>query len=125
MALTIALHEPTRELIKGHIRIRLQEQPFQIMRLLLARPGALVTRDQLRSRLWPDGTFVDFEHSLNAAVKRLRAALGDDARAPQFIETLPRRGYRWINAAIPLDSRSDVATQIGHRGSERIEIVWT
>jgi DNA-binding winged helix-turn-helix (wHTH) protein len=125
MGLTIALHEPTRELIKGHIRIRLQEQPFQIMRLLLARPGALVTRDQLRSRLWPDGTFVDFEHSLNAAVKRLRAALGDDARAPQFIETLPRRGYRWINAAIPLDSRSDVATQIGHRGSERIEIVWT
>jgi len=125
MGLTIALHEPTHELIKGHIRIRLQEQPFQIMRLLLARPGALVTRDQLRSRLWPDGTFVDFEHSLNAAVKRLRAALGDDARAPQFIETLPRRGYRWINAAIPLDSRSDVATQIGHRGSERIEIVWT
>jgi DNA-binding winged helix-turn-helix (wHTH) protein len=125
MGLTIALHEPTRELIKGHIRIRLQEQPFQIMRLLLARPGALVTRDQLRSRLWPDGTFVDFEHSLNAAVKRLRAALGDDARAPVFIETLPRRGYRWINAAIPLDSRSDVATQIGHRGSERIEIVWT
>jgi len=125
MGLTIALHEPTRELIKGHIRIRLQEQPFQIMRLLLARPGALVTRDQLRSRLWPDGTFVDFEHSLNAAVKRLRAALGDDARAPRFIETLPRRGYRWINAAIRLDSRSDVATQIGYRDIEGIEIVWT
>jgi len=119
------LHEPTHELIKGHIRIRLQEQPFQIMRLLLARPGALVTRDQLRSRLWPDGTFVDFEHSLNAAVKRLRAALGDDARAPQFIETLPRRGYRWINAAIPLHSGPDLGPQIGHGIIEGIEIVWT
>ena len=125
MALTIALHEPTRELIKGNTRVRLQEQPFQIMRLLLARPGVLVTRDQLRSRLWPDGTFVDFEHSLNAAVKRLRAALGDDARAPRYIETLPRLGYRWINAAVSLDGRPDVSAQIGHRGDERIEIVWT
>jgi DNA-binding winged helix-turn-helix (wHTH) protein len=125
MALTFALHEPTRELIKGNTRVRLQEQPFQIMRLLLARPGALVTRDQLRSRLWPDGTFVDFEHSLNAAVKRLRAALGDDARAPRYIETLPRLGYRWISAAIPLDSRSDLSAEIEHGGDERIEIVWT
>jgi len=123
MGLTIALHEPTRELITGNTRVRLQEQPFQIMRLLLARPGALVTRDQLRSRLWPDGTFVDFEHSLNAAVKRLRAVLGDDARAPRFIETLPRRGYRWINAAIPL--RPDLGLQIGHGIIEGIEIVWT
>ena len=125
MGLTIALHEPTRELIKGHTRVRLQEQPFQIMRLLLARPGALVTRDQLRSRLWPDGTFVDFEHSLNAAVKRLRAVLGDDARAPRFIETVPRRGYRWINAAIPLHSGPDLGPQIGHGIIEGIEIVWT
>jgi len=125
MGLTIALHEPTRELIKGKTRVRVQEQPFQIMRLLLARPGALVTRDQLRSRLWPDGTFVDFEHSLNAAVKRLRAVLGDDARAPRYIETLPRRGYRWIDAPIPLDSRPDFSAQIGHGGIERIEILWT
>ena len=123
--MVIALHEPTRELIKGNTRVRLQEQPFQIMRLLLARPGALVTRDQLRSRLWPEGTFVDFEHSLNAAVKRLRAALGDDARAPRFIETLPRRGYRWINDAIPFDSRPDLSAQMGRGGDEHIEIVWT
>ncbi len=122
--MVIALHEPTRELIKGNTRVRLQEQPFQIMRLLLARPGALVTRDQLRSRLWPDGTYVDFEHSLNAAVKRLRAALGDDAKAPQYIETLPRRGYRWINGAIPLDGRPDLNAPIGHGVNERIEIVW-
>jgi DNA-binding winged helix-turn-helix (wHTH) protein len=123
--MVVALHEPTRELIKGNTRVRLQEQPFQIMRLLLARPGALVTRDQLRSRLWPDGTFVDFEHSLNAAVKRLRAALGDDAKSPQYIETLPRRGYRWINAAIPLDRRPHLGAQIANGGDERIEIVWT
>jgi len=120
--MVIALHEPTRELIKGNTRVRLQEQPFQIMRLLLARPGALVTRDEMRSRLWPDGTFVDFEHSLNAAVKRLRAALGDDARAPRYIETLPRRGYRWISAAIPL-GRPDVSAKLG--GNAHIEIVWT
>ena len=123
--MVIALHEPTRELIKGNTRVRLQEQPFQIMRLLLARPGALVTRDEMRSRLWPDGTFVDFEHSLNAAVKRLRAALGDDARAPRYIETLPRRGYRWIDAAIPLDSRRELSAQMGRSSDERIEIVWT
>ena len=66
--------------------------------MMLERPGAVVTRDELRHRLWPDGTFVDFEHSLNAAVKRLRAALGDDAENPRFVETLPRRGYRFIAA---------------------------
>jgi DNA-binding winged helix-turn-helix (wHTH) protein len=123
--MVIALHESTRELIKGNTPVRLQEQPFQIMRLLLARPGGLVTRDEIRNRLWPNGTYVDFEHSLNAAVKRLRAALGDDARAPQYIETLPRRGYRWINAAIRPDSRPELGTQMAQGGEERIEIVWT
>jgi DNA-binding winged helix-turn-helix (wHTH) protein len=96
--MTLALHEPTRELMKGDARLRLQEQPFQILQLLIARQGDVVTRDELRERLWPGGTFVDFEHSLNAAVKRLRAALGDDPKAPRYIETLPRRGYRWIGA---------------------------
>ena len=86
----------SRELRTGASRIRLQEQPFEILRMMLERPGAVVTRDELRHRLWPDGTFVDFEHSLNAAVKRLRAALGDDADNPRFVETLPRRGYRFI-----------------------------
>ena len=85
---------------------------------------AVVTREELRDRLWPAGTFVDFEHSLNAAVKRLRAALGDNARTPRYIETLPRRGYRWINAAIPLGSRPDSRAQLQHP-DERIEIVWT
>jgi len=88
----------SRELRKGADRIRLQEQPFEILRLMLERPGDVVTREELAKRLWPDGTFVDFEHSLNAAVKRLRAALGDDADNPKFVETLPRRGYRFIAA---------------------------
>jgi len=86
----------SRELRKGGDRIRLQEQPFEILRLMLERPGDVVTREEMARRLWPDGTFVDFEHSLNAAVKRLRAALGDDADNPRFVETLPRRGYRFI-----------------------------
>src|SRR5580765_1751098 len=86
----------SRELRKGTERIRLQEQPFEILRLMLERPGDVVTREELAHHLWPKGTFVDFEHSLNAAVKRLRAALGDDADNPRFVETLPRRGYRFI-----------------------------
>jgi TolB-like protein/tetratricopeptide (TPR) repeat protein len=85
-----------RELRSGTQVVRLQDQPFEILRTMLERPGDVVTREELRRRLWPDGTFVDFEHSLNAAVKRLRAALGDDADCPIFVETLPRRGYRFI-----------------------------
>ena len=86
----------SRELRRGAERVRLQEQPFEILRLMLERPGDVVTREELVKRLWPDGTFVDYEHSLNAAVKRLRTALGDDADNPRFVETLPRRGYRFI-----------------------------
>ena len=86
----------SRELREGARRTRLQYQPFEILRLMLEHPGEVVTRDELRQRLWPEGTFVDFEHSLNAAIKRLRAALGDDADHPQFVETVPRRGYRFI-----------------------------
>jgi TolB-like protein/lipoprotein NlpI len=88
----------SRELCTGTTRVRLQDQPFEILRLMLERPGLVVTRDELRDRLWPQGTFVDFEHSLNAAIKRLRAALGDDADNPRYVETLPRRGYRFIGA---------------------------
>src|SRR5262245_20594041 len=73
------LHLRSRELQNGATRIRLQEQPFEILLMMLERPGDVVTRDELRDRLWPQGTFVDFEHSLNAAVKRLRSALGDEA----------------------------------------------
>jgi len=86
----------TRELHDGATRIRLQRQPFEILCALLERPGDVVTRHELRHRLWPDGTFVDFEHSLNTAIKRLRAALGHGRGRPTIVETVPRRGYRYI-----------------------------
>src|SRR6202011_2782177 len=86
----------TRELWNKGKKLTLQEQPFQILAVLLERCGQLVTRDELIKKLWPSGTFVDFEHSLNKAVNRLREALDDSALQPRFIETLPRRGYRLI-----------------------------
>src|ERR1700674_1885294 len=81
--------------INGRV-IVLQEQSFQILSALLASPGQLVTRKELTEQLWPEGTFVDFEHSLNTAVNRLREVLEDSAEHPRFIETMPRRGYRFI-----------------------------
>ena len=95
---TFELDVRSRELRCGGASVRLQEQPLEILRLMLERPGEVITRDELRQRLWPEGTFVDFEHSLNAAIKRLRAALGDDADKPTFIETVPRRGYRFVGS---------------------------
>ena len=88
----------TRELRKHGLRLKLQEQPFQVLAMLLARPGELVTRDEIRSALWPQDTFIDFDHGLNAAVRRLRDALNDKAETPRFVETLPRRGYRFIGS---------------------------
>jgi TolB-like protein len=84
------------ELFCGGVKVRLQEKPFQILVLLLARPGEVLTREQLRERLWPDHTFVDYEAGLNTAMRKLRLALGDDAEQPVFIETLPRQGYRFM-----------------------------
>jgi DNA-binding winged helix-turn-helix (wHTH) protein len=86
----------TGELRKHGQKLKLQEQPFQLLVALLGRPGELVTREELRKKLWPADTFVDFDHGLNAAVKRLRDALGESAEAPVFIETLARRGYRFV-----------------------------
>src|SRR5215471_8664687 len=86
----------TGELRKRGRRVRLSEQPFQILTMLLEQPGELVTREELQKRLWPADTFVELDLSLNAAVKKLRQALGDDAESPRYIETLPRRGYRFI-----------------------------
>ena len=83
------------ELYKGGRKIRLQEQPFQILAMLLERPGEVVTREEMRDRLWSGDTFVDFEHSLNTAIKKIRHALNDEAEKPRFIETLRRRGYRF------------------------------
>src|SRR6266566_1650439 len=84
------------ELHKNGVKLKLQEQPFQVLCLLLEHPGELVSREEFRNRLWPADTFVDFDHGLNAAIKRLRDALGDSADTPVFIETLARRGYRFI-----------------------------
>lgn len=84
------------ELRRNGSRVKLQEQPFQILALLLERPGEVVSREELQTRLWPADTFVDFDHSLNAAVRRLRDALGDSAENPRFVETVARRGYRFL-----------------------------
>ncbi|HMK22990.1 MAG TPA: winged helix-turn-helix domain-containing protein [Terriglobales bacterium] len=84
------------ELRKSGVRIRLQEKPFQVLALLLERAGQMVTREELRDRLWPSDTFVDFDHGLNTAVNKLREALGDAAANPRFVQTVARRGYRFI-----------------------------
>ena len=84
------------ELRKNGAKLRLQEQPFQVLALLLERAGDVVTREELRQKLWPADTFVDFDHSLNTAVNKLRETLGDSASSPRYIETLARRGYRFI-----------------------------
>src|ERR1700719_4427376 len=86
----------SRELRKSGVRIKLQEQPFVILALLVERRGAIVTREELLRKLWPGDTFVDFDLSLNSAVKKLRQALNDDSGNPRFVETLYRRGYRFI-----------------------------
>jgi eukaryotic-like serine/threonine-protein kinase len=86
----------TGELLKGGIRVRLSGQPFAILLLLLKTPGELVTREQLREQIWSEGTFVDFEHGLNAAMNKLRRALSDSAENPRYIETIPGRGYRFV-----------------------------
>jgi cholera toxin transcriptional activator len=84
------------ELRKNGARVRLQEQPFQVLAALLENAGQVVTRDDLRQKIWPADTFVDFDHSLNTAVNKIREALGDSASSPRFVETLARRGYRFI-----------------------------
>jgi DNA-binding winged helix-turn-helix (wHTH) protein/tetratricopeptide (TPR) repeat protein len=107
------------ELYKSGHKIKLQEQPFQILAMLLEQPGQVVTREQLRERLWPEDTFVDFDHSLNTAVKKLRQALNDEADKPRFIETLPKRGYRFVGPAVealpPLRTSASTADSAGRK----------
>src|SRR5258708_747805 len=136
------------ELHKHGVRLRLQEQPFQILVMLLENPGEVVTRDELRNKLWTSDTFVDFDVGLNNAVLRLRNALGDSADSPRFIETLPRRGYRFIaqvDAPVPtpihestgpstagyqqktVPSPADVSIQVATQplGWPRARTIWT
>ena len=119
----------SRELRKEGMRVRLEGQPLAILEVLLERAGELVTREELQKRLWPEDTFVDFEHSLNAAVKRLRAALNDSADQPRYIETQARRGYRFVApvggtvaelesekvVVVPLVSQAQAAVEPGRR----------
>ncbi len=86
----------TGELRRRGIRVKLNAQPFQVLLMLMERPGQLLTREEICRELWPDGTFVDYEHGVNSAVNRIREALGDTAGNPRFIETLARRGYRFV-----------------------------
>ena len=86
----------TGELRRQGVRVRIHAQPFQVLMLLLERQGEVVTREEISRELWPDGTFVDYEHGVNSAVNRVREALGDKAASPRFVETLARRGYRFV-----------------------------
>src|ERR1700761_9781970 len=100
------------ELRRAGLRVKLHAQPFQILCMLLERPTQILTREEICRELWPDGTFVDFEHGLNSAINRLRDALGDKASNPRFVETLARRGYRWlapVERLVPEEEASTVA----------------
>src|SRR5512135_1872046 len=92
---------------KRGMRVGLRDQPFQVLALLLERPGQVVTREELRRRLWSEDVFVDFDNGLNIAIARLRRALCDSAEHPRFIETLPKRGYRFIGTLSPLPSAAE------------------
>ena len=89
---TFEVDLPAGELRKGGVRLKLTGQPFQVLSILLERPGEVVTREELQKRLWPD-TFVDVDHNLNTAINKIREVLGDSSDSPRFVETLPRRGY--------------------------------
>ena len=99
------LDAESRELRKQGVKVRLQEQPFQILQILVEKPGKLVSRDELQRRIWPSDTFVDFDRGLYNAIKKLRSALGDSADSPRFIETISRRGYRFV-AVVEADEAS-------------------
>jgi DNA-binding winged helix-turn-helix (wHTH) protein len=93
------------ELRKNGVRIRLQQQPLQILGILLERPGEVVTREEIQRKLWPDNTYVDFDNAINSSIRKIREALVDTAENPRFIETLSRRGYRrsLLSSASPAD----------------------
>ena len=125
-----------QELYKAGRKIKLQVQPFQVLAMLLEQPGEVVTREELEKRLWPADTFVDFDHSLNTAIKKLRQALGDDQKKPRFVETLPKRGYRFIGTvkqpavprAAPPTKTPAASTGVGRvaktRGEDGLSFTW-
>ena len=113
----------TGELRKQGRRLSLQGQPFEILIMLLERPGELVTRGEIRERLWPEGTFVDFDHGLNTAVNKIRDALGDSAGSPRFVETLARRGYRFVAPVEALDGNPAASAERDSGMPQGIEVL--
>lgn len=119
-----------QELYKGGRRIKMQVQPFQVLAMMLERPGEVVTREEMQKRLWPADTFVDFDHSVNTAVKKLRQALGDDQKKPRFVETLPKRGYRFLATVkgpaggFQQGASSAVATAVSRAAPETVASPW-
>src|SRR5438132_14138329 len=116
-AFEVNLH--SRELRKHGMRIRLEEKPFQILELLLECPGHVVNRQTLREKLWPD-TVVGYEHGLNTAVNKLRDLLGDSARSPRFVETVPRLGYRFIGPVTTCETRAPLAPRSNPQPSVQV-----
>jgi len=113
-----------QELYKAGRKIKLQVQPFQVLAMLLERPGEVVTRDEMQKRLWPADTFVDFDHSLNTAIKKLRQALGDDKKKPRFVETLPKRGYRFLaTVKTPATSAPAAETRVAAPSAAKDSVV--
>lgn len=113
----------TGELRKRGVKLRLQDQPFQVLAMLVQRAGDLVTRDELRARLWSDAVFVDFDQGLNRAVAKIRRALGDLAGSPRFVETLERRGYRFI-APVEAVPPSAPRGSVGMRPAPLVHLAW-
>src|ERR1700674_5963674 len=105
----VSLH--SGEVRKAGLRIRVQQQPMKLLQMLLERPGEVVTREELRSRVWTDESFGDFDQAVNIAIAKLRSALGDSAENPRFIETLPKRGYRFIADVSVVDADDPPKTQ--------------
>src|SRR5215467_4154465 len=106
-----------QELRKAGLRLKLSGQPFQVLAILLEQPGTVVTREELQKRLWPD-TFVDVDHNLNTAINKIREALGDSSENPRFVETLPRRGYRFIGSIAANGTAAEVALAASTGGRE-------
>jgi DNA-binding winged helix-turn-helix (wHTH) protein len=121
------------ELRKHGLRLKLPEQPFQVLAVLLEKPSKIITRDELRNRLWQGDTFVDFDHGLNNAVMKLREVLGDSSENPRFVETIPRRGYRFIapveesvylSHGAALSEAESVASDIAASGQIESPLAW-
>src|SRR3981081_2194654 len=114
-------------LTRNGVPIKIQDQPFHVLIMLLEHPAEIILREELRQKLWPQGTFVDFDGSLNVILKKLRAALNDDSDNPRFIETVPRRGYRFIAPVSVAGTKSEpvLSTNLSAEGPPKAEVAPT